>query len=84
MSRFSSSPWRVARAARTRPFLLQIRNGNADPIAVVYTNECDARLMAASIRMLPLLRTLVTAKPSGQPWQAARDCARDLLKDLHA
>lgn len=84
MARFSSSPWRVVKASRTRPYLLEIHNGHADPIAVIYSNRADAELMASSIRMWPLLKTLATARPEGQPFQVAREMARKLIAEVQS
>lgn len=51
-SRFSRGPWRAALLTIRGIKTWSVRNTHRDPIAIVYTTESDARLMAASLRML--------------------------------
>lgn len=58
-SKFTRGPWRAVRnTIRRRPFW-EVRNTHRDPIAIVYTHEADARLMAASLRLLGCLKYMV-------------------------
>lgn len=55
--RFSKGPYTV-KFNRRRGWW-EIHNGHRDPIAVVYTNEADARLMAASLKLLGSLKHMI-------------------------
>lgn len=56
MARFSKGPWRAALTTIRGHQVWSVRNTHRDPVAIVYTNEDDARLMAASLRMLSELK----------------------------
>ncbi|MGH8190751.1 MAG: hypothetical protein ACREP2_04830 [Rhodanobacteraceae bacterium] len=56
--------WRPRYAARRTHKFWQAVDGARDPLADVYTTEADARVMAASPRMLHVLQALVRAGQS--------------------
>lgn len=55
--RFSKGPYTVKFNRRRNWW--EIRNGHKDPIAVIYTTEADAQLLAASLRLLGSLKHMV-------------------------
>lgn len=77
------SIWTVREAPRRVRPLIEIRNGRG-PIAVVYTNARDARLMAASQRMLQLLKKFVRAGQSFQAHAEAIEEAKALIAEVAA
>jgi len=58
MAKFSKGPWRVVKTKR-QGWAYEVRNGHRDPVAIVYTTEDDARLLAASLRLLGSLKHMV-------------------------
>lgn len=58
MAKFSKAPWRVVKSRR-QGWAYEVRNTHRDPIAVVYTNEADARLLAASLNLLGSLKHMI-------------------------
>ena len=58
MAKFSRAPWRVVKSRR-QGWAYEVRNTHRDPIAVVYTNEADARLLAASLNLLGSLKHMI-------------------------
>lgn len=58
MAKFSKGPWRVVKSRR-QGWSYEVRNGHRDPICVVYSSEADARLLAASLNLLGLLKHMV-------------------------
>lgn len=75
--------WTVRKAPRRVQPLIEIRNGRG-PVAVVYTNERDARLMAASPRLLHVLEALVLAGQSRQAYEDAIAEAKALIAEMSA
>lgn len=75
--------WTVRKAPRRVHPLIEIRNGRG-PVAVVYTNERDARLMATSPRMLQLLKKFVRAGQSFQAHAEAVAEAKALIAEVSA
>ena len=59
MARFSKGPWRAALTTIRGHKVWSVRNTHRDPIAVVYTNEADARLLAASLNLLGSLKHMI-------------------------
>ena len=59
MARFTHGPWHAARFVIRGVRTWSVRNTHYDPIAIVYTHEADARLMAASLRLLGSLKHMV-------------------------
>ena len=57
-SKFSKGPWRVIKSRR-QGWAYEVRNTHRDPVAVVYTTEADARLLAASLNLLGALKHMV-------------------------
>ena len=57
MAKFSRGPWTVKFNKRRRWW--EIHNGHRDPIAIVYTHEADAHLLAASLRQLGVIKHLI-------------------------
>jgi hypothetical protein len=57
--RFSRTPWREALVSIRGQKTWAVRNGHRDPIAIIYTGEADARLMAASPRLLGSLKHMI-------------------------
>jgi len=57
--RFSKGPWRAAQIAIRGLKTWAVRNTHRDPIAVVYTHQADAELMARSLRLLGCLKHLI-------------------------
>lgn len=55
--RFSKGPWTVKFNRRRNWW--EIHNGHRDPVAIVYTTEDDAKLLAASLRLLGSLKHMV-------------------------
>lgn len=58
-SRFTRGPWRAALITIRGHKVWSVRNTHRDPVAVVYTTEADARLMAASLNLLGSLKHMV-------------------------
>lgn len=48
-ARRSPGPWRAAQISIRGHKVWAVRNSHRDPVAVVYTGEADARVMAASL-----------------------------------
>jgi len=82
-SKHPRSTWTVREAPRRARPLIEIRNGRG-PVAVVYTNERDARLMAAAPRMLNVLRALLRAGQSTQAHADAIADAKALIAEVSA
>ena len=60
-SRHSSGPWHaVIRKTRAGHRVLEVRNTKG-AIAIVYTDESDTRLLAASKKLLAILKCVVRA-----------------------
>jgi len=59
MAKFTKGPWRAARMSIRGRETWSVRNTHFDPIAVVYTHQSDAELMARSLRMLGCLKHLI-------------------------
>ena len=55
-SRHSRGPWKAEWSKSRGIPVLYIRNGRRDPIALVYSSEADADLMAASPQMVAYIR----------------------------
>lgn len=77
------STWTVREAPRRTRRLIEIRNGRG-PVAVVYTNERDARLMAAAPRLLQALKAFVRAGQSFHAHAEAIAQAKALITELAA
>ena len=75
--------WTVREAPRRVRPLIEIRNGRG-PVAVVYTNERDARLMAASPRLLQALKAFVRAGQSAHAYMEAIAQAKALIAEVSA
>lgn len=56
MARFTKGPWHASVLMIRGIKTWSVRNTHHDPISIVYTHEADARLMAASLRMLAELK----------------------------
>ena len=59
MAKFTKGPWRAARMSIRGRETWSVRNTHYDPIAVVYTHQPDAELMARSLRLLGCLKHLI-------------------------
>lgn len=59
MARFTKGPWHAARLVMRGIKTWSVRNTHHDPIAIVYTHQQDAELMAASLRLLGSLKHLI-------------------------
>ena len=59
MARFSRGPWRPGYVSIRGHKVAAVRNSHRDPVAIVYTTEDDAKLLAASLRMLSELKHLI-------------------------
>lgn len=59
MARFTKGPWHAARLVIRGIKTWSVRNTHHDPIAIVYTHQQDAELMAASLRLLGSLKHLI-------------------------
>jgi len=77
----SRGPWTVKFNRRRNWW--EVHNGRRDPISVVYTGEPDARLMAASPRLLAALKALARAKPYSQAYVVALNQAQALVEELN-
>lgn len=75
--------WTVSAASRRVRQLLEIRNGRGT-VAIVYTNEADARLMAAAPRMLHALEAFVRAGQSKVARAEAMAAAKALIAEVSA
>jgi len=58
MAKFSKGPWRVVKTKR-QGWAYEVRNGHRDPICVVYSSEADARLIAAALNLLSMVKHLI-------------------------
>jgi len=58
-SKFTRGPWRAVRNTIRRRPIWEIRNTHRDPVAVVYTGQPDAELMARSLRLFTELKHLI-------------------------
>ena len=54
-SKFSHGPWSV-RETPHKPWRFEVRNSRRDPLAVVYSSQADAELMARSPKLLGCLK----------------------------
>ncbi len=54
--RFVRARWHVAVRPRAKRRLLEIRDAYNDPVAAIYTDEADARMVAASPALLRVLK----------------------------
>ena len=59
MAKFSKGPWRPGYVSIRGRKVPAVRNSHRDPVAIVYTTEDDARLLAASLRLLGSLKHMV-------------------------
>lgn len=60
MAHFSRGPWHAEiRKTRAGHRQIQVRNTSRDAVAIVYTTEDDARLMAASLKLFAMVKCLV-------------------------
>lgn len=57
-SKFSHGPWSV-RATPNKQWKFEVRNTHRDPIAIIYTTQADAELMAAAPKLLGELKHLI-------------------------
>jgi hypothetical protein len=86
MAKFSKAPWRVVKSRR-QGWAFEVRNTHRDPIAVVYTNEADARVLAASLNLLGSLKhmTAIVRLREGElraSEKAKYDAAKALINEL--
>jgi len=58
-SKFTRGPWRAVRNTIRRRPIWEVRNTHRDPVAVVYTGQADAELMARAPRLLGELKHLI-------------------------
>lgn len=56
---FSRGPWRAEQISIRGHRVWAVKNSRRDPVAIVYTGESDARLMASSLRQLGSLKHLL-------------------------
>lgn len=83
-ARFSRAPWKL-RQSRRAPALLEIRDGNGDRIAVVYTGIDDGSLMTDSRRILGELKHMVAiARMREGELRASERAALKRARDLIA
>lgn len=83
-AKHSSVPWTVQKSRSRKHPVLFVMNGRRDPIAMVYTDEHDAALMAAAPRLLSALKALTRAKPYTATHVAALNVSEKLLAELAA
>jgi hypothetical protein len=59
MERLGLAQWHVAARPRAKRWMLQVRDAYNGPVAAIYTDEADARMVAASPAMLRVLKLAV-------------------------
>ena len=82
-AKHQNGDWTVRKAPRRVRPLIEIRNGRGT-VAVVYTDERTAKLMAASKRMLRCLKALVRAGQSEVARADAIAQAKALIAEVTA
>lgn len=82
IGKFSRGPWRAERNTIRKHSLYEVRNGHRDPIAIVYTTQADAELMARSPRMLAVIKAILRASPYTKAYEVAIEDARTLVHEL--
>lgn len=75
--------WTVGKAPRRVTPLIEIRN-HRGTVAIVYTNEHDAQIMAASPQMLAVLKAFVRAGHSPHAHAEAIAQAKALIAELRS
>jgi hypothetical protein len=88
MARFSKGPWRVVtRTTRGRRHLTEIRDGNNDVVALVYTNG-DSRVLVRALRLYGCLKHLAAIvrmrKDLRESERAKLDVAEKLIAEVQA
>lgn len=57
--RFTRGPWRAGQVSVRGHKVWAVLNGHRDPVAIVYTTESDANLLAASPKLFGSLKHLI-------------------------
>lgn len=78
-SKFTPGPWRAVLTSIRGAKVWQVRNGHRDPVAIVYTTEADARVMAAAPELHACMKRAVSVITRHAPNAPELESMRALL-----